>query len=158
MLLDCDLPRPIVQEHFPKLDEYLRSGTERSLHRRYIPSRRTPWYRQEKRLPVPFLSTYMGRGSGEKKPFRFVWNRSQAVATNVYLLLYPKPLLAELLEDEDKADQIHQALNQIEADELRAEGRVYGGGLYKMEPGELSRMSAVPLLDALPELERHIEI
>ncbi|MYD04543.1 MAG: hypothetical protein F4X21_06475 [Acidimicrobiia bacterium] len=109
-------------------------------------------------MPVPFLSTYMGRGSGEKKPFRFVWNRSQAVATNVYLLLYPKPLLAELLEDEDKADQIHQALNQIEADELRAEGRVYGGGLYKMEPGELSRMSAVPLLDALPELERHIEI
>ena len=47
---------------------------------------------------------------------------------------------------------MHEGLNSLGADELRAEGRVYGGGLYKIEPGELRRISAAPLIDKLPEL------
>jgi hypothetical protein len=43
-------------------------------------------------------------------------------------------------------------LGQVTGDELRGEGRVYGGGLNKIEPGELGRISAVPLLDCWPKL------
>ena len=56
----------------------------------------TPWYRQEDRPPAPLLCTYMGRaGANGRSPFRFVLNHSQAVAPNVYLVMYPRPLLSD---------------------------------------------------------------
>ena len=152
VLLDCDLPEDDIRERFLRLHEYLATGIADGVRDRYLPSNRSLWYRQEQRLPAPYLSNYMGRGSGEDKPFRFIWNQSQAVATNVYLMLYPKPPLLPLLDDPKSAALVHQALNSLDADELRFEGRVYGGGLHKIEPKELLRMSAAPLIDAIPEL------
>ena len=153
VLFDCDLPETLLGDVHIHLSDYIAAGIEMGINERYLPSRRSPWYRQEQRLPAPFLSTYMGRGTGDKKPFRFIWNQSQAIATNVYLLLYPKPLLEEIIADNEKAALIHEGLNCLEADELREEGRVYGGGLYKIEPREMKRMSARPLLERLPELD-----
>ncbi len=153
VLFDCDLPEALIGNDQKQLYNYIVAGVEMGINERYLPSRRSPWYRQEQRPPAPFLSTYMGRGTGEEKPFRFIWNQSRAVATNVYLLLYPKPLLKEIISDYEKATLIHEGLNLLEADELREEGRVYGGGLYKIEPLELKRMSARPLIKRLPELD-----
>lgn len=77
------------------------------------------------------------RKSGE--PFRFILNRSRATAPNVYLLLYPKPLLAQALQT---APSLHNtllhALNRLTPESLVASGRVYGGGLHKLEPNELA--------------------
>jgi len=42
--------------------------------------------------------------------------------------------------------------SQVTADELRGEGRVYGGGLNKIEPKELARISAKKLLAHWPEI------
>lgn len=39
----------------------------------------------------------MGRHSQRGKPFRFILNHSQAIAPNVYLIMYPKQYLASLL-------------------------------------------------------------
>ncbi len=153
VLLDCDLPEEQVQSQHPRLAEYLQTGISQGIGDRFLLSRRTPWYRQERREPTPYLSTYMGRGEGDDKPFRFIWNQSKAVATNVYLLLYPKPVLARFTgASEEQAGIVHQALNSLGGPELRAEGRVYGGGLHKLEPGELARLPAAPILKALPEL------
>jgi hypothetical protein len=141
-LIDCEYPEQEVRRRFPKFWRYLESGMANSVHAGYLASRRVPWYSQERRDPAPFLSTYMGRSRGAAgKPFRFIWNKSAAVAANVYLMLYPKPSLAKALTaDPSLCDKVFAALSAIDETSLTAEGRVYGGGLYKMEPAELGRV------------------
>ena len=45
-------------------------------------------------------------------------------------------------------------LNDIETDELLGHGRVYGGGLHKLEPKELRGFPAMELIARLPKIER----
>jgi hypothetical protein len=153
-LIDCDLPETVVQSRYPGLWEYLQEAEARGIKDGYLVGKRTPWYKQERRDPAPFLCTYMGRGSDQKQPFRFVWNRSQAVGTNLYLMLYPRDSLARLLQDHpNNAGNVFALLGQTTGYELRGEGRVYGGGLHKIEPGELARVSAIAFLERWPELK-----
>lgn len=95
-----------------------------------------------------FLSTYMGRpGKYRDRPFRFILNYSKATATNVYLLLYPKPALARRLgEDRGLAVTIWQALDRISQKDRIHEARVYGRGLYKLEPKELCSAPAAEIV------------
>lgn len=77
-------------------------------------------------------------------------NHSKATATNAYHMLYPKPLLQKVLDTNPQlANIVWQALNTISQDLLIGEGRVYGGGLHKMEPGELANVPAATILSAL---------
>ena len=142
LLLNCSLPESQVALHFPALDRYLEKGRMQGVPERYLSRNRSPWYAQEQRPAAPFLCTYMGRiRSDSSGPFRFIRNHSQATAPNLYLMLYPKPDLARLIEDKpDTADNLWEALNSIPPEVMIACGRVYGGGLYKIEPKELSRV------------------
>jgi hypothetical protein len=73
-----------------------------------------------------------------------------AVAANVYLMLYPKPPLAAMLQNEPELTRaIWEALSSITAEKLVGEGRVYGGGLYKLEPKELCNVRLGTALEAL---------
>jgi predicted RNA methylase len=152
-VIDCDLPERIVEARHPALWDYLQTAASLGIMGGYLIGKRTPWYKQEQREPAPFLCTYMGRGSDDQQPFRFIWNRSQAIGTNLYLMLYPAPALATMLRSHpDRAQAIHHLLNQVTGHELRGEGRVYGGGLNKIEPSELGRISATPFVKQWPEL------
>ena len=71
---------------------------------------------------------------------------------NVYLLLYPKPVLAlALAADPELAVKVWEFLELISPETLLGEGRVYGGGLYKMEPKELANVPAEAIASLLGE-------
>src|SRR5438093_226511 len=92
----------------------------------------------------------MGRSANGRKPFRFLWNRSRATAHNVYLLLYPPGALKAALDDNPALQRlVFAALWAIDTDTFQGAGRVYGGGLYKMEPKELTQVSGEPVWQAL---------
>lgn len=157
-IIDCDLAESVLQAQYPALWKYLETATALGVKDGYLVGKRSPWYKQERRDPAPFLCTYMGRGADEKRPFRFIWNRSQAIATNLYLMLYPENGLEKMLRDhpERQAD-VFSLLGQVAGHELRGEGRVYGGGLHKIEPSELARISAAPIVECWPELRSSVQ-
>ncbi|MBB5935496.1 Eco57I restriction-modification methylase domain-containing protein [Streptomyces zagrosensis] len=141
-LVDCPLSIDAVRLKNPQLASYLDSAEEK-VRAGYLVSQRSPWYKQERREPAPILLTYMGRGKDEKHPLRFIRNESQAVASNMYLMLYPTPLLQTYVDSvEDGMAKVHEALLALTAGDLREGGRVYGGGLHKMEPKELASLPA----------------
>jgi hypothetical protein len=151
VLLSCDLSEENIRKNYPELWSYLRQGKKQKINDRYICGHRSPWYIQENRPPAPFLFNIMGRpGNTKRKPYRFILNKSQATATNVYLMLYPKPNLQELLNrDLNLLEEIWIVLNGIPLSDLLKEGRVYGGGLYKVEPKELRRVSSGQLMQLI---------
>lgn len=153
-LIDCELSEPVVEAKYPALWAYLQTAEALGVKDGYLVGKRAPWYKQEQRLPAPFLCTYMGRGAKDKQPFRFIWNRSDAIGTNLYLMLYPRHILAEKLRLQPECGAaIHELLRSVTGHELRGEGRVYGGGLNKIEPSELARISAAPFLELWPDLK-----
>jgi len=151
-LLDCRIPEAQMAHDHPQLAAYLAEGRARGVHEGYLCSRRSPWYSQESRPAPPFLCTYMGRGSlGGRRPFRFILNHSLATATNVYLLMYLLPELATVIAANPGVKRsLWEALQRIDVDQLVREGRVYGGGLHKLEPKELANAPAGELLKVLP--------
>jgi len=152
-VIDCDLPEHLVERRHPALWEYLQTADALGVRDGYLVGKRDPWYRQEQREPCPFLCTYMGRGANDKRPFRFIHNRSRAIGTNLYLMLYPRSGLAAMLRGRPaRAADVHELLGRVTGHELRGEGRVYGGGLNKIEPSELGRVGAASFVERWPEL------
>lgn len=152
-LLDTKLSEEEIQERFPTLFTYLQEGKARQLHLRYLCSHRSPWYSQEHRPAAPIVCTYLGRGDTKTgRPFRFILNESRATVANVYLAMYPTAQLARALaSDSTLIRTIWERLNQITPTELLGEGRVYGGGLHKLEPRELGSVDARFITDLLPK-------
>lgn len=149
-LLSCSLSIEDVREQCPALHEYLRRGEEEGVSEGYLCSKRDPWYSQESRPPPPFLMTYMGRRSKEGGPYRFIVNHSEATATNSYLMFYPKTRFSDEIEGNSELKlEIWRILRSLPQKLLETEGRVYGGGLYKLEPSELSKIDADRIAAAL---------
>jgi hypothetical protein len=149
VLIDTDKPEEYIADRCPALLEYLQTGIASGLQEKYLISKRNTWYKQEKRAPAPFLCTYMGR-SLETKPFRFIWNKSEAIVANTYLMLYPTgKLKIALAKDPSLYKIVFEFLNGIKLEDLVNEGRVYGGGLHKLEPAELGRVDAASIDEKL---------
>ena len=153
VVLDCHLPFEILERTEPETANYIRRGESEGVNQGYLASRRDPWYSLETRDPAPFLCTYMGRSSDGRAPFRVILNQSRAIATNVYLMLYPKKTLRRTMTREPEQRAVLAALHRIVEAEWETNRRVYGGGLYKVEPRELGRLAADALVDALPGLD-----
>ena len=152
-LLDCKLPQDEIKTRHPELWEYLEEGKAQGVADRYLCRHREPWYVQEHRPASSFLCTYLGRSDKRNgRPFRFILNHSQATAPNVYLMLYPRKTLNEAIRsDPELKRQVWKFLDGIRPEEMLSEGRVYGGGLHKLEPKELGNVPASALAELLPE-------
>jgi adenine-specific DNA-methyltransferase len=151
-LLDCSLPMEKIQREYPELATYLKAGAKNGLLNRTLVGRRDPWYRQEWRAPAPFLCTYMGRMSSTKGPIRFIWNRSEAVATNTYLMMYPTERLADLLKNRPALEEeLFASMRRASMTSILAIARQHAGGLHKVEPKELMQAT-------LPGLPREIAL
>lgn len=132
-IFSCNLPEDELLAKHPRVWEFVKSGVEAGVSSGYLCRHRDPWYSQEHRDPSPLLCTYMGRSA-----FRFICNESKAIATNVYLMLYPQGALASALQARPELlSRVWERLSTINADTIAQSGRVYGGGLKKLEPKEL---------------------
>lgn len=153
-LLDCRLPENVVKRDFQNLWNYFLEGIKRGVADRYLCQHRSPWYSQENRPAAPFVCTYLGRKNTKSgKPFRFILNRSRATITNVYLALYPKEPLAKTVANCPKTGRhVWEILDKICPQSMLAEGRVYGGGLHKLEPKELANVPVPALAEFLTAL------
>lgn len=139
-LLDCDRPESELKRNYPALWKYLETGLEHVASGYLCRSRRF-WYAQERRNAAPIVCTYIGRSDHDRQPFRFLLNNSNATATNTYLCLYPQPLLASRLREQPGAlRKLWEALNAISKETMLGNGRVYGGGMHKLEPKELANV------------------
>ena len=158
-LLDCHLSEEEIKERLPSLEAYLEEGKAQGIADRYLCRHRSPWYAQEHRPAAPFLCTYLGRSDKKNgRPFRFILNHSEATAPNVYLMLYPKGLLQGAIADSpDLKPRVWEHLNSIGSKALLNEGRVYGGGLHKLEPKELGRVPSAGLANLVRERRKQAQ-
>lgn len=158
-VLDSKLSLPEIAVCYPVLYNYLQKGMEAEIHEGHLCKARKIWYSQENRVPRKFYCTYIGRKSNSgKNPFRFISNHSNAIANNSYLFLYPKPELEALIsENESFQDDIAEIMNRITEHAMIREGRVYGGGMYKLEPKELANVPACELTDAIKKLAKPVK-
>ena len=137
-LLDCS--GYAISELPQTVRNYLESGLQTTATKRLCASRNV-WYEQEQRKATPFLCSYMGRGAKDSAPVRFVLNDTQAIASNSFLMMYPKSDLARVLqEDPSLAETVWTFLATIPRDAIVSAGRSYGGGLQKVEPRELANV------------------
>jgi adenine-specific DNA-methyltransferase len=149
-VLDCRLSEEEIRDRHPDLWHYLDTG-KAEFAKGYLCGKRAPWYAQEVRAPTFFLCTYIARSRGDGRTQRFIFNRSQAIAANSYLMLYPRETLDRFIGcDPERAKLVWQVLSSIGGDAITAGGRVYGGGMYKVEPKELTSISVPQMAALLP--------
>lgn len=139
-VLDCKISKDKIDVKYQNLIDYINYGESNGVSLGYICKNRNPWYSQEKRDCPLFVCNYIGR-ENSTKAFRFILNKSKSIVTNSYLGLYPKPIFYKLNKsDPNISIQILNMLNSITSNELIKNGRVYGGGMYKLEPKELENV------------------
>jgi adenine-specific DNA-methyltransferase len=112
---------------------YIEHGEALGLPERFNCKARKPWYGVERVPPADFFATYMSR-----RRARFVRNEAGARCLTSLLNVWANDGIAPdrlrpILEDEANAQL------------LREFGRIYGGGLGKIEPGDLLRLPVRPL-------------
>lgn len=149
-LLNCRLTPDMLAKNYPAAWAYLQTGFG-NVSEKYLCRSRKLWYLQESREPAPLLCSYMGRGpKGSNQPFRFILNHSNAVATNSYLMLYPKPFWRNQAKlNPELLYKVWQMLSAIKTEDLTDQGRTYGGGLEKMEPSELGNVPVNQLISLI---------
>jgi SAM-dependent methyltransferase len=112
---------------------YIEHGEELGLPERFNCRTRTPWYGVERVPPSDFFVTYMARERA-----RFIKNEVGARCMTSLLNLWVRPGV--------DVSRLRAALEDpVNAVLLREFGRTYGGGLGKIEPGDVAKLP-VPAL------------
>lgn len=117
---------------------YVVHGEKLGVNTKYLTSRRNPWFSTEKRKPAPILAGVFNRGG-----LKFVYNATSAVNLTCFHCIYP--------HDPSRTELIHSYLvTQTAQDVIMENGRDYGDGLGKLEPGDLNAAMVVDF-DGFPD-------
>jgi hypothetical protein len=132
---DCDLLLRVRHRPDPALRRYLKVGEDAGVAARYKCRIRSPWYAvPEQKPPEAFLSYLAGEIP------RLALNGTRARATNnLHVVRWDSRPHAWTLA-------FHNWLTMLSVEQI---GRVYGGGVIKVEPGDAPRIF-VPSPPALP--------
>ncbi len=152
-LFTCNIDKETIRKYYPSLINFISYGESKGVHESYICSHRNPWYACERRRPSPIIVPYLNRANSSRGGVRFILNKSQALTTNVYLLMYPRKEYEAILKEKEVLQEVWRRLNDIPQEDLIRQGRVYGGGLGKLEPSELLNLPADTLTDLLEPLK-----
>jgi hypothetical protein len=153
VVLDCRLPETQVRKRYPRFWRYLESGRTK-VAQGFLCRHRTPWYSQEARESTSFVCSYVARHRSDGRLHRFIFNQTAAIATNNYLMLFPRDALARYIAgDLVRARTVWQHLCKIEPAAFSGAGRVYGGGMCKVEPKELASIEAPGIAALLHQRE-----
>lgn len=110
---------------------YLDIGLQQGLPDRFLMASRKRWWDQEKREPAPFWVGVFGRDG-----IRFVRNRTLTTNLTCFHCLYVSGF------DDPQLDAMCALLNSSYVQRVNESSeRAYGGGLRKVEPRDLLRMS-----------------
>ncbi len=120
-------------------------------HERYLTGHRKPWYRLERRLPSAIILTYMSNGNP-----RFILNEANVITLNAFHCVYPGK---NMIGNTEKIKALLSYLNSsVFRSVLPHLGRIYAGGLLKIEPGEAKKLPVIDIddlsKDALTNLAR----
>ena len=130
-----DLPvnlNELTRSEREQVDSFLAIGRFIGATDSYIAQHRKPWWRVGLKPSPPIIMSYMGR-----RPPRFARNACGARLLNIAHGLMPRRAMS--ISEQDK---IVQWLNRNVA---ITNGRMYGGGMIKFEPGDAMNIPFPPL-------------
>lgn len=127
----------------PAVAEYVQRGEALGVDKRYLPSRRRPWYSMEQKPAAPIWVTTAGRGG-----MKFVRNRAGVVALTTFHSVFA---------GEKYADDVELLfavfLTPTAQAILRRSRKELGNGLEKFQPNDLNE-AQMPDIDAFSRSDR----
>ena len=135
----------LAEAQNPHVKKYVSEGEAHEYHKRFLTSKRTPWYRLEDRPAAPLLFGVFSRDK-----FKVILNRAMAKNLTCYHGFYPKAESQRFIDSlfvyfQTKTARTILSLNM----------RRYGGGLDKFEPNDLNN-ALVPSSDFLSKINQGV--
>ena len=135
-LFSCDLSKEQLAN--TNALYHIERGEKLKYNNRYITSHQRPWYRLERRAPSKIIFTYMSKGNP-----RFIYNEAKIVTLNSFHCIYPNN--STCMNDK----KVKALLAYLNSSTLRRIlpylGRIYSGGLLKIEPSEAQNLPVVDI-------------
>lgn len=149
-LFVCAASEELLRERWPGVWSYIETHAAEQLRMGYVCAQRRQWWSCPYTPGGHIVVPYMGRLSASgASPFTFLGNPRRLNSTNVYLHLVPRPPYTARLSEAAVRLRVITALRRLPTERLIVAGRCYGGGLLKLEPGELMATPAGELADIL---------
>jgi len=128
-----------VNQNDNYIKEYIEYGEKQNIHKRYLTSKRKPWYKLENRPPAPILVGVFNRNG-----LKFIRNEANILNLTTFHCIYLKDNLFLNID----IDLLFAYLLTDTAKEIfNDESREYGNGLKKFEPNDLNNAKILNIFD-----------
>ncbi|RMG77229.1 MAG: SAM-dependent DNA methyltransferase, partial [Bacteroidetes bacterium] len=115
----------------PAVLKYIKLGEEQGIDKKYLTSKRSPWYSPENRPPAPIWVSVFNRGR-----MKFIRNEAGLFNLTTFHCIYIKQ---DLFAGMDVELLFAYLQTSIAAAIFNDNRREYGGGLKKFEPNDLNQ-------------------